>query len=474
MPRSKKGKRGGSSGKGKNGGRGESGASDDDLASDVLSHYSSASESASVLDEGTGEVVDEQTAQEETEDKLKQCIDNLMDKSAKVRLAALESLRSAFSSRVLYDFLLERRLTISDCLERSLKKGGGEEQAAAATLFALLCVQLGGGVEGEEGFKMLRPILSSILIDSCASLSARQHCARALGMCCYVSASDDIEVSISLSTGSSLIERLCSSCKRHVCKNKYNKQIFSSPLFFQDLLKCMGHLESLFVGAYPLGDGSLPSVKAGTPALHSAALQSWALLCSLCPASRINSMVNYHLPLLQACLDSSEVNFRIAVGETIALLYELRRDIDQEFEYEDCDALCESLKGLATDGNKYRAKNDRRKQRSIFREVLHYIENDEFSEEKIRFGVEVIYIDGWMRRRIYDAFKEVLESGVSHHLQFNPLLRDIFGLGAPLILDSSVKAIKISRTERHLFNSAAFKARTKLRNKVRDKRADVM
>lgn len=99
-----------------------------------------------------GEQVDEQTAQEETEDKLKQCIDNLMDKrylfpglrqtqmrlrwlpsvttalsfppwSAKARLAGLESLRQAFSSRVLYDFLSERRLTISDCLERSLKKG---------------------------------------------------------------------------------------------------------------------------------------------------------------------------------------------------------------------------------------------------------------------------------------------------------------------------------------------------------------
>lgn len=36
--------------------------------------------------------------------------------------------------------------------------------------------------------------------------------------------------------------------------------------------------------------------------------------------------------------------------------------------------LCENLKRLATDGNKHRAKNDRRKQRSIFREVLHYIE----------------------------------------------------------------------------------------------------
>ncbi|XP_026126595.1 interferon-related developmental regulator 2 isoform X3 [Carassius auratus] len=454
MPRNKKGKRGGnSSGKGRNGVRGESGVSDDDLASEVLSHYSSASESASVIEEATGEVVDEQTAQEETEDKLKQCIDNLMDKSAKTRLAALESLRLAFSSRVLYEFLLERRFTISDCLERSLKKdqkysrnhiastrrsalqrGGGEEQAAAATVCALLCVQLGGGVEGEEGFKMLRPILSSILIDSCASLSARQSCARALGMCCYVSASEDAE----------------------------------------DLLKSIGHLESVFVGAYPLGDGTLPSVKAGIPALHSAALQSWALLCTLCPASRINTILNHHMPRLHACLESSEVNFRIAVGETIALLYELGRDIDQEFEYEDCDALCDSLKNLATDGNKHRAKNDRRKQRSIFREVLHYIENEDFTEEKIQFGIEAIYIDGWMRHRIYDAFKEVLESGVRHHLQFNPLLRDIFGLGPPLILDASVKASRISRTEKHLFNSAAFKARTKLRNKVRDKRADVM
>lgn len=126
-------------------------------------------------------------------------------------------------------------------------------------------------------------------------------------------------------------------------------------------------------------------------------------------------------------------------------------------------------------------------------------------------------------------------------VQFNPLLRDIFGLGAPLILDATVKSNKISRFEKvmqhlmslnlnlhagtiwpfqyfspclafmlsslsncykchknlkkkvilcdclmwrsslylfflqqHLFNSAAFKARTKQRNKVRDKRADVM
>ncbi|XP_051280453.1 interferon-related developmental regulator 2 isoform X2 [Dicentrarchus labrax] len=435
MPRSKKGKRGYSKPGSKNGVKGESGASDDELMSDVLSHYSSASESTSVLEEGTGgEQVDEQTAQEETEDKLKQCIDNLMDKSAKTRLAGLESLRQAFSSRVLYDFLTERRLTVSDCLERSLKKGSGEEQAAAATVFALLCIQLGGGDEAEEGFKMLRPILTAILIDNSASIVARQSCARALGMCCYVSAAEDGE----------------------------------------DLIKSLALLESVFMSSYPNREGTLPTPKPGGPGLHSAALQAWSLLVTLCPASRLTVLLDLHLPKLQACLQSSDVNYRIAVGETIALLVELGRDIEEEFEVEDSETLCQCLKSLATDGNKHRAKNDRRKQRSIFREVLHYIENEDFTEEKIRFGVESVYIDSWMRRRIYDAFKEIMESGVRHHLQFNPLLRDIFGLGPPLILDAAVKANKISRFEKHLFNSAAFKARTKQRNKVRDKRADVM
>ncbi|XP_068188091.1 interferon-related developmental regulator 2 isoform X2 [Antennarius striatus] len=435
MPRSKKGKRGSSKAGVKNGMKGESGASDDEMTSDVLSHYSSASESTSVLEDNTGgEQVDEQTAQEETEDKLKQCMEYVMDKSAKTRLAGLESLRQAFSSRLLYEFLTERRLTLSDSLERSIKKGGGEEQSLAATVFALLCIQLGGGDEAEEGFKMLRPILTAILIDNSASIAARQSCARALAMCCYVSAAEEGE----------------------------------------DLIKSLTLLESIFMSSYPNREGNLPTPKPGMPGLHCAALQAWSLLVTLCPASRLTVLLDLHLPKLQACLQSSDVNYRIAVGETIALLVELGRDLDQQFEVEDNESLCRCLKSLATDGNKHRAKNDRRKQRSIFREVLHYIESDDFTEEKIRFGVESVYIDSWMRRRMYDSFKEIMESGVRHHLQFNPLLRDIFGLGPPLILDAAVKANKISRFEKHLFNSAAFKARTKQRNKVRDKRADVM
>lgn len=52
------------------------------------------------------------------------------------------------------------------------------------------------------------------------------------------------------------------------------------------------------------------------------------------------------------------------------------------------------------------------------------LQNEDFTEETIRFGMESVYIDSWVRRRIYDAFKEIMESGVRHHLQVRHVLRN--------------------------------------------------
>lgn len=46
----------------------------------------------------------------------------------------------------------------------------------------------------------------------------------------------------------------------------------------------------------------------------------------------------------------------------------------QEFEFDDWDELCDKLNALATDCNKHRAKTDKRKQRSVFRDVLKAVE----------------------------------------------------------------------------------------------------
>ncbi|XP_061052850.1 interferon-related developmental regulator 2 isoform X3 [Eubalaena glacialis] len=457
MPRARKGsapRRGGQrSGGARSSTQADSGSSEDEAASEARSTTSECPSLLSTAAEESfgGDAVDEQGQQEDLEEKLKEYVDCLTDKSTKTRQGALESLRLALAAHLLPDFLLERRLTLADALEKCLKKGKGEEQALAAAVLGLLCVQLGPGPKGEELFHSLQPLLVSVLSDSTASPAARLHCASALGLGCYVAATD-----------------------------------------VQDLVSCLTCLEGVFSRSCGVGGSTAPVVPVSLQGLLCAALQAWALLLTICPSAHISRILDRQLPQLPQLLSSESVNLRMAAGETIALLFELTRDLEptelrlllprppslplqEDFVYEDMEALCSALRTLATDSNKYRAKADRRRQRSTFRSVLHFVEGGECEEETVRFGLEVLYVDSWARRRVYAAFKDALGSGMHHHLQNNELLRDIFGLGPVLVLDATaLKACKISRFEKHLYNAAAFKARTKARSRVRDKRADIL
>ncbi len=66
-----------------------------------------------------------------------------------------------------------RKLTVTDGLERCLKKGRGEEQALAAHCIALLFIQLGVGDDSDELFKALRPTLLVHLADNAVACRAR-------------------------------------------------------------------------------------------------------------------------------------------------------------------------------------------------------------------------------------------------------------------------------------------------------------
>lgn len=79
--------------------------------------------------------------------------------------------------------------------------------------------------------------------------------------------------------------------------------------------------------------------------------------------------------VIQSCDD---VNLKVAAGEVLALMYELGRDIDEDFVGEE-NGLCDLLKELATDGNKHKAKKDRRVQRASFRDILRAVEVFRFS-----------------------------------------------------------------------------------------------
>lgn len=395
-----------------------------------MSHCSGYSDPSSFAEDGP-EVLDEEGTQEDLEYKLKGFIDLTLDKSAKTRQAALEGLRSALASKLLAEFLLERRVTLTDSIERCLKKGKSDEQRAAAALASVLCVQLGPGMESEEVWKTLAPVLKKIICDGAASVQARQACATCFGVCCFV-ATDDIT------------------------------ELFSA-------LEC---LESLF-GKACLKEKDLgPGGPGG--GLAVSALLAWALLLTICPASELRKRLETHFHKLPSLLSSEDVNMRVAAGGTLALLLELARGVESDFLCEDMESLTEMLRALATDGNKHRAKADKRKQRSVFRDVLRAVEERDFPTETVKFGPERMYIDCWVRKHTYDTFKEVLGSGMQCHLQSNEFLRHVFELGPPVTLDAAaLKTMKVSRFERHLYNSAAFKARTKARSKCRDKRADV-
>ncbi|XP_077565457.1 interferon-related developmental regulator 1 [Stigmatopora nigra] len=405
--------------------------SDEDASVETLSHCSSFSDGNSVADEG-GEA-NEDTAQEDFQYKLKGFIDSTVDKSAKTRQGALDGLKTAMATRILYEFISERRMTITDSIERSLKKGKGEEQRAAASLACLLCIQLGSGIESEEVFKTLKTVFKNILADGTANMQGRQAVATSLGLCTLVAEDDVLDV--------------------------------------RATMECF---ENLFTRSYAKADGTCPSISAPTSQLHTNALLSWALLLTICTGNQLKDILNKHLPKLPRLLDSDDVNMRIAAGETIALLFELARDMDSEFEFDDWEELCDKLNALATDCNKHRAKTDKKKQRSVFRDVLKAVEEGDFQAESIRFGTERMTIDSWLKKRMYDAFREFVGSGMNYHLQANEFIRDVFQLGPPMLVDSAtIKAMKISRFERHLHNSATFKARTKARSKFRDKRSDV-
>uniref|UniRef100_A0A8D0GJC8 Interferon-related developmental regulator 1 n=1 Tax=Sphenodon punctatus TaxID=8508 RepID=A0A8D0GJC8_SPHPU len=436
MPKSKR--RGGGGGGG-NHPRGATGGqhrnvqpfSDEDSSIETMSHCSGFSDPASFTEDGLE--VDEEATQEDLEYKLKGFIDLTLDKSAKTRQAALEGLKNALTSKILYEFILERRMTITDSIERCIKKGKSEEQRAAAGLACLLCVQLGSGIESEEIFKTLSPILKKILCDGTASIQARQACATCLGVCCFI-ATDDIT----------------------------------------ELYSTMECLENIFTKSYQ-GRETNDSSSTHNTVLHISALLVWTLLLTICPMNEVKKKLEMHLHKLPSLLSCDEVNMRIAAGEALALLFELARETDGDFFYEDMEILTQKLRALATDGNKHRAKVDKRKQRSVFRDVLRAVEEHDFPTEIVKFGPERMYIDCWVKKQTYDTFKEILGSGMQYHLQSNELLRNVFELGPPLMLDeATLKAMKISRFERHLYNSAAFKARTKARSKCRDKRADVV
>jgi len=387
------------------------------------------SEASAVLNSGAEDGVDETSQIEQYEAKMKDAIELATQKAAAGRVKALDAICSGFLKRYHPDFISNQKMTICDLVEKSLKKGKGGEVEVAARLSMLLSLQLH---DPEEIYNELKVIMSQIVNDKTAGATSRASVANGLAGLCFVGGGEMVEV-----------------------------------------VNTMNILESVFSQSYSKSDGTSPSIPSELTALHSACLSAWCLLLTLQSSGEVYRMANSTLKKIEGLLSSNDVELRITAGEAIVLILEFAYDYDEDYEYVELDSLISKLKQLATDCSKSRSKKDRKEQRSSFREILRGVEEGDPPNEKVKFGPEVLYLDCWYKKIQYEWFCKVLASGMNLHLGCNYMLREIFELGAPILIDASTSH-KPSKSERNAANQLAFKVRTQSRNKNRDKRSAVI
>jgi len=437
MPKGKKEKKGGK----KNGPRppGSTVGSDEDAYSDITS-ISGMSDARSVRDlsddECTSLADTEDTVVENFnnfQDKMKDAIENLSEKSLATRMTALTSIANGLKQNYVDEFLDARKLTIGEALLSCLKKGKGEEQALAAQVVSIINLQIADQDDPEllGIWSDHRNVMQLILQDRHASPSARAACAQTLGLCSLLLGTRDEQYS------------------------------------------AMSSLEACFKDSYLKGDGSVPAIAPELANVHIKALHAWNLLVSRATENLYMHLIQTHLPKLSGILESGHVDLRIAAGESIALLYELARIKDQEFEG-DLDELIAQLKELSKDSSKYRGRKERQQQRACFRDILRSVEEGGRLEGSITFDrEEKLFLDSWQTKIMYEEIKCALGVGTNFHLDRNYLVRDIFSLGPPKTL-SEMKANMASKQERKQVHSENNKIRSIHRGRNRDKRNPFM
>lgn len=220
--------------------------SDNESVNDLASVYSNNS-----FDEEFQPTADDSqnvTSIEKYEDKLLQAIENATEKSAQTRTQSIQTICEILQHRHIPDFVDDRKITIMDIVEKSLRRGKGAEQEWAARLAPLLIIQLGGE---DQISATLSQVLTSILQNRAVSYSVRAWSCTALALLSFLNG-DDIG----------------------------------------DIIETMQQFEQIFAGSYLKGDKTTPVVSDDASQLHVAALGAWGLLVTLIPSGDLCSYIN--------------------------------------------------------------------------------------------------------------------------------------------------------------------------------------
>lgn len=396
---------------------------------DDVSVCSNVSDATSIYDEiegvpTTSEIILSTTNLDE---KFDAAIEELRNKDLKTREKALKTLQIVLSQKYLPELVDSRREILTETLLNSLKKSSGLEGKLASIVTSLFFVQL--GESNDEFYQRFRDVLLPTLRDSTKSSSIRANFAQTIGLICFIS-SEDINATFEL----------------------------------------MKIFESIFSKSYLSDDGTSPILVRSEQELHAAALASWCLLFSTMPNNLAHELIRLFAPeKIPGLIESNDAELRNQAGETIAVLYEVAREIGSVFA-DPPENLLVNLEKKSNESAKYKGKREKRLQRATFREIYNSFEEGTSPEFDIKFGRETLEICSWTSRLYYNSLGGLLGTGMNVHLKENGFVRSVFGLDDREVEQEGPS--RGNRFERQLANKTAFKMRTQAMKKTRANKAN--
>lgn len=186
---------------------------------------------------------------EKYEERILQSIENAMEKSAKTRVEALATICEILQHRYIPDFIEDRKVTLLDIIEKSLRRGKNDEQEAASQLAILLIIQIG---RNDVLFKNILDSLFAILQNPSSSLSLKRKSCTVLSIFYFLNSND-----------------------------------------IKDVIETMKVLEKNFAGSYKKADRS--TVNDSESKMHVDAISSWGLLATLIPSREFCSLIENNI-----------------------------------------------------------------------------------------------------------------------------------------------------------------------------------
>ncbi|KFD47980.1 hypothetical protein M513_11157, partial [Trichuris suis] len=405
-----------------------------------------------------------QSDQETLEDKLKHCFDNMSDRNTATRIAALNAANICLSRQYVPDILNAWQLTFLDNLEHSWrKKGNSEEIDLALRLLALVVLQI--GIIGSEAISRLTNTMKAVVMDGSQPTQLRCQCATSLGICAFGSLEEPevrlcclqlifiAMLSFALSSTSAFIDRVALRSKHFKC-------------LFQFLLKEIYSITEALRSVWAqtkIGSGSASDAK-----LFCAALCSWAFVATNFSRRYLEDAIPKNVTKLCAFFASPSLDIRIRAGETLALLYELAKDVyGAPYDPPNNAATLVTLQQMSMESTKHIGKREKRDQRATFRDIYAAVKEGSFPDFQVKFGNEILTIDSWSLKLHYDMFCSVFAGGINNHLKDNVIIRDALTLGPPV---DPTEFRKIPKTQRKAMNEMASKSRELERRRDRDER----